>query len=119
MPELSGAAALDVLLDHHRDVIVDVAATSSGHVVLARIVVPDDRRRRGLGSAVMRDLCDWADQNGRTLALTPATDFGGTKAGLLRFYKRFGFVTNRGPTRDLSVSETMLRFPRDHTADYR
>lgn len=84
----------------------------SGKVVtLSRIVVPDDARNSGTGTAVMQRLTQWADQNSKTLALSPSGDFGGNKARLGDFYKRFGFVENKGRAKDYEISETMYREP--------
>jgi len=80
-------------------------------VTLSRIVVPEDARESGVGSAVMADLLEWADQSRKTLALTPSADFGGSKARLGGFYKRFGFVENKGRTKDYEISESMYRLP--------
>lgn len=86
----------------------------SGKVVtLSRIVVPDDARNSGTGTAVMQRLTRWADQNGKTLALSPSGDFGGNKARLGDFYKRFGFVENKGRAKDYEISETMYREPQE------
>lgn len=86
----------------------------SGKVVtLSRIVVPDDARNSGTGTAVMQRLTQWADQNGKTLALSPSGDFGGNKARLGDFYKRFGFVENKGRAKDYEISETMYREPQE------
>ncbi|QZE12048.1 PLxRFG protein [Klebsiella phage vB_KpnP_ZX1] len=86
----------------------------SGKVVtLSRIVVPDDARNSGTGTAVMQRLTQWADQNGKTLALSPSGDFGGNKARLSDFYKRFGFVENKGRAKDYEISETMYREPQE------
>lgn len=84
----------------------------SGKVVtLSRIVVPDDARNSGTGTEVMQRITRWADQNGKTLALSPSGDFGGNKARLGDFYKRFGFVENKGRAKDYEISETMYREP--------
>lgn len=84
----------------------------SGKVVtLSRIIVPNDSRNSGTGTAVMQRLTRWADQNGKTLALSPSGDFGGNKARLGDFYKRFGFVENKGRAKDYEISETMYREP--------
>lgn len=89
-----------------------LSLTGSGKVVtLSRIVIPDASRNRGAGTQVMQRITDWADQNGRTVALSPSSDFGGNKARLNDFYKRFGFVENKGRNKDYEISETMYREP--------
>lgn len=79
------------------------------HVTLSRIVVPE--REQGTGSAAMRRLIDWADASGRTLALTPSSGFGGSIKRLREFYRRFGFVDNKGRNKDYEISEAMYREP--------
>lgn len=78
-------------------------------VVVDRIEVPESQRQAGTGSKVMQKITDWADASGKTLALTPTGDFGGNKTRLTSFYKRFGFVPNRGKNKDFAVSESMIR----------
>lgn len=81
-------------------------------VTLSRIVVPEGNRSAGAGSRVMQEIVDWADANGKKIALTPSADFGGNKKRLGEFYKRFGFVDNKGKNKDFEVSESMIREPR-------
>lgn len=78
-------------------------------VVVSRIVV--DSPNEGTGSAVMEDLVIEADRHGWQLALTPTGDFGGSKTRLEKFYRRFGFVPNRGANKDFGTREAMLRPP--------
>lgn len=81
-------------------------------VTLSRIVIPEGDRGAGAGSRVMQEIVDWADANGKKIALTPSADFGGNKKRLGEFYKRFGFVDNKGKNKDFEVSESMVREPR-------
>ncbi|WP_328717560.1 GNAT family N-acetyltransferase [Halomonas elongata] len=78
-------------------------------VTVSRVVAPE--RGQGIGSAVMQRLTDWADASGRTLALTPSSDFGGSAKRLREFYQRFGFVENKGRHKDYEISEAMYREP--------
>jgi GNAT superfamily N-acetyltransferase len=81
-------------------------------VTLSRIVIPEGNRSAGSGSRVMQEIVDWADANGKKIALTPSADFGGNKKRLGDFYRRFGFVDNKGKNKDFEVSESMVREPR-------
>src|SRR5215217_3809489 len=81
-------------------------------VTLSRIELPKDGRNQGTGTKIMQAITGWADANGKQLALTASSDFGGTKGRLVDFYKRFGFVENKGKNRDFEVSEAMYRQPR-------
>ena len=77
--------------------------------VLSRIVVPEGERGAGTGTQVMSRILETADAQGATVALTPSSDFGGNKKRLVEFYKRFGFVENKGRNKDYEVSESMYR----------
>jgi len=53
-----------------------------------------------------------ADAEGARISLTPDTSFGGTSVSRLKdFYKRFGFVDNKGKNKDFSTRNTMYRDP--------
>jgi hypothetical protein len=62
----------------------------------------------------MEALCAFADRHGLRIIVSPAdkNDDGTTsRARLVRFYKRFGFVENRGRRKDFRISEGMYREP--------
>ena len=82
---------------------------SRGRILLSKIVVPKDQRSTGIGSKAMQQLLEYADRTGQRVELTPASDFGGNKKRLVEFYKRFGFVENKGKNKDYEVSEAMYR----------
>ena len=94
-----------------RGVTLDVVGGSKSQpdlVTLAKIEVPKAQRKQGIGSQAMRELIEY----GKTIALSPSTDFGATSKDRLRaFYKRFGFVDNRGGSKDFTISESMVRRP--------
>lgn len=90
-----------------------ISLTGAGDVVtLQRIELPAESRNLGTGTAIMQQITSWADANGKTVALSPSSDFGGNKARLNEFYKRFGFVDNKGRNKDYAISETMYREPK-------
>lgn len=79
---------------------------------LSKVVVPKEMRGSGRGSAFMGELTRLADDDAAKLALSPSSDFGGSKARLEQFYRRFGFVPNKGRARDFEIMESMYRDPR-------
>lgn len=94
-----------------RGVEID-AFISRGWLHLSRIVVDKRRRRQGFGTHAMADLTTFADRHGLAMSLSPATDFGGTSVERLRkFYRRFGFVSNKGRRKDFRISASMYRKP--------
>lgn len=100
-----------VLSDKYPDVAVDLFGDPDRGYELSRIVVPEGERNRGVGSKVMRDIVSMADAQGAKVSLTPDSSFGGNKTRLKDFYKRFGFVENKGRNKDFSTRNTMYRDP--------
>lgn len=89
---------------------IDAQVSERGGVItLSKIVVPESERGAGRGTAAMQALVGYADATGQHLALTPSADFGGNKKRLTEFYKRFGFVENKGKNRAFSTKEGMYR----------
>lgn len=81
---------------------------------LSEIQLPKEQQGKGTGTEVMNEITDWADKNDLTVSLTPSTDYGATSVSRLKkFYKRFGFVENKGRNKDFTVSDSMLRTPRN------
>lgn len=79
---------------------------------LSKIAVPEGMRGQGLGTKAMQDMVKMADTEGKTITLSPSTEYGATSVSRLKdFYKRFGFVENKGRNKDYSISESMYRRP--------
>lgn len=90
---------------------------TDGVLYLDRIIVKKGERKRGIGTAVLEEVTRFADAHGLMMQLMPATRddyFGSTsRARLVRFYKRFGFVENKGRHRDFGIGhDVMYRMPR-------
>lgn len=84
---------------------------SSNVLSLHKIVVPEAMRNQGNGTKAMHDIIRYADSQNKTIALTPSSDFGGNKSRLTSFYKKLGFVENKGRNKDYEISESMYRSP--------
>lgn len=83
------------------------------YVCVFLVEVNEDEQYMGNGTDFMSDLCEWADKNSKTITLTPSDDFGATSVGrLIKFYKRFGFVENKGKHTDFTTKQNMYRKPR-------
>lgn len=82
-------------------------------LTLSKIVVSENQRSEGIGTKVMNDLIDYADKNNLPIGVTPDTTFGGSKTRLESFYKKFGFVRNKGRNKDFNFRETFVRQPKD------
>ncbi len=116
-PEATERPSLKALSDKWESQGVKNDVSENGEfVTLSRIVVPKEQRGGGIGSRFMDELTQYADRNGKTIALSPSVDFGGNMAGLRKFYKRFGFVENKGSAKDFRTKETMIREPSETQA---
>jgi GNAT superfamily N-acetyltransferase len=82
---------------------------NGGYVTLSLIKVSGLSRNEGIGTKLMTDLINVADEMGWNLALTPSNGFGSSVARLKKFYKSFGFVENRGRNKDFLTMESMIR----------
>jgi predicted GNAT family acetyltransferase len=81
-------------------------------LILSRIVIKDECREQGVGTKIMRELVNYADNNKQIIALTPSSDFGGNKNRLIQFYKRFGFKHNKGIYKSFVFRDSMIRYPK-------
>ena len=79
---------------------------------LSRIIIKDECRNQGMGSKIMEDLINYADNNKQIIVLTPSSDFGGNKNRLIQFYKRFAFKQNKGIYKSFEFKDTMIRYPK-------
>lgn len=83
-------------------VTVDISWNNA--IILEKIIVATPVRNRGIGSQVVKYICEFADINKVSIILSPDSTFGGDIDRLREFYARFGFVD-----RD---RRTMIRFPK-------
>lgn len=88
---------------------------SRGDIKLDNIIVHKDQQKQGLGTEALEEVIKYADERGKRVKLTPGQpdDRHGTtsRARLVKFYKRFGFVENKGRNKDFTISEGMYREP--------
>ena len=88
---------------------------TSGSFDLIIFVVPKEKRKTGVGSQVMQELCAFADQHQKKILLTPMhkDKFYGTTSyqRLVKFYQRFGFVENSGNNKEEKINAAMYRKP--------
>lgn len=69
-------------------------------------------KNTGAGTKLMQDICEYADKENKIIILSPSDEFGGNKKRLIEFYKRFGFVENKGKNKEFLIFESMYRAPR-------
>ena len=69
-------------------------------------------KNSGSGTKLMNDICSYADKEKKIIILSPSDEFGGNKKRLIEFYKRFGFVENKGKNKEFGIFESMYRNPK-------
>lgn len=88
-----------------------ITERKNGTISIDNMVVKEAYRNRGIGTSILNDVIAYADANGKTITLTPTSEFG-TKAKLTKWYKANGFVENKGKNADYTLSDTMYRLPK-------
>ena len=79
-------------------------------IKLSNLVVKPELRKNGIGQHILDDIIKYADNKYKRIVLTPTNEFGKRKK-LIRWYKKNGFVENKGRNTNFSISETMYRNP--------
>ena len=94
----------------------DVFMRHDGSIELNLLIVNPDERKKGSGSEAVKRLTKYADQHDLSIYVNPAVadDFHGTtsRSRLIKFYKRFGFVENKGRNKDFTYRGGMYRLPK-------
>lgn len=79
---------------------------------VASIKIPNKTdRKKGLGSALMGEIVQLCDKYNLLCTLTPANTETPMSV-LLTFYKKFGFVPNKGRNKDFRFMDSMIRYPK-------
>ena len=100
---------LNELKEQYPNVIFELRY-SNDFVELNRFIVPKELRKQGIGTKFMKALIQFANINNSMIVLTPSDSFGATSVmRLKKFYKRFGFVENKGRNKNFQLSCGMYR----------
>jgi len=102
----------------YNDVLDELFITErDDYLRLHSIIVKDDAKNGGYGTKIMDDIAKYADDNNKIVTLTASDSYGSSKGGLINFYKRFGFVMNKGRNKDYRFQDTMIREPKTMNED--
>jgi len=80
-------------------------------IIINKIIVPQADRGKGVGGKILIGIIHKANRKNKTIALTPSKDFGGSLPRLKKFYKKYGFIENKGKNKDYEISESMYKLP--------
>jgi GNAT superfamily N-acetyltransferase len=101
----------------HEGVFFELMVTRSRLVesAIELIWIIVKHRKQGVGTAIMRELCEFADRHAAEIRLTPASkgDYAATtsRARLIRFYKRFDFVLDKHKPGGIAGIPVLIRKP--------
>lgn len=104
------------LKNNNKGLITILLSENDNVISIDMIEVDSKARKQGVGSKVMKDIIKHADETNKEIVLLPAIsdDRKGTtsRSRLVKFYKRFGFVENKGRNKDFSKKGgSMYRLP--------
>jgi GNAT superfamily N-acetyltransferase len=90
---------------------------SNGSLFLSDLYVKEEYRGTGVGTKVMNSIIKFADTENLPMVLIPEPDDDNiSPKKLMDFYKKFGFIINKGKRMDYTFSmpfaTTMYRMPR-------
>jgi GNAT superfamily N-acetyltransferase len=90
---------------------------SNSSLFLSDLYVKEEHRGTGVGSKVMNSITKFADTEKLPIVLIPEPDDDNiSPKKLMDFYKKFGFIINKGKRMDYTFSmpfaTTMYRMPR-------
>lgn len=80
----------------------------SNVLIIGQIEIEKKQRGSGIGTQVMEEILEFADEKNLRVALTPTKDFGGSVKRLKDFYSGFGFKPYKG----YEFRESMVRMPK-------
>lgn len=83
----------------------------SGGLHLHLIVVEPADRHAGRAERALVDIVAFADRHGKTIVLSPTSEFGASRRRLEVWYRRQGFRLNRGRSKDYRYQQLMIRDP--------
>lgn len=117
--ELSGQGinSVEDIRDKWKGRVKTLFINEEGNTIsLYSIIINKEDQGNGLGSQVLEDIINYADRAGKRIILSvgqPNDKHGTTSRGrLVKFYKRFGFIENKGRNKDFSITAGMYREPR-------
>jgi GNAT superfamily N-acetyltransferase len=102
-----------IIRDKYKDILDRVFIFKhDGWIELSILRISPPFKNKGYGTRIMQDIIDYADDNNIIVTLTPSSDFGSNKNRLTQFYRRFGFVLNRGANKFFQSRDALIRYPK-------
>ena len=102
----------DIMLNDETIGYFELYKTKSGFLKLAKIEILPKYQRMRYATQVMNKIIAHANQEGATIILTPDPYLRNlTKNNLIDWYKKLGFIMNKGRKKDYMHQELMYKLP--------
>jgi GNAT superfamily N-acetyltransferase len=90
---------------------------TNNSIFLSDMYIQPEYRGKGIGTKIMNDIINISDEMNLPVVLIPEPEENSmSQRQLINFYKKFGFIINRGDKMDYSLSipfvMTMVRYPK-------
>ena len=114
IPSNNNVSIFEKIIENKYDIQLDLLDYKNGDLHLSKIIIPKEKRGKGIGKKVLQEIIDFANKLNRRITLTPSTDYGSTSLKRLKkFYKTFDFVENKGKFKDYTTREAMYKNPKN------
>lgn len=85
--------------------VVELFDRNNGYMILDKILIYDEFKGQGIGTAAMKHIMDYARSKQKILTLTPDSVHGGNVNRLKKWYQSLGFVLNKGKNKDFQTMQ--------------
>ena len=108
--EFENNSVADIKNKYKDEVKYLILSENESTVSINNMIVKEDLRNKGIGQNILNDIIEYANKNNKTITLTPTSEFN-TKDRLKKWYKKNGFVENKGKNTNFLISDTMYKLP--------
>ena len=96
-----------------KNVVVFDASLFPSYLLIDTILILPSGRKQGLGSLIMKKVCEFADLHRKDILLLPDEDMGTALEVLIYFYGNFDFTIHKGVKYEGDWIDYLLREPVD------
>lgn len=101
----------DILLNQEKIGEVEITIKNNKYLTLHKILINEEYRGIGYGDDIMNQIIDYSNNHNLIIVLTPDSVWGSSKKKLTDWYKKLGFVLNKGKKKDFETMQLMYKLP--------
>jgi len=96
------------LVKYHKDKTKKLYIEENKEYITFSLIIVKNKKE-GTLNEVLTHLIEYSKQNKKTIKLTVESTFGTSKSKLIKIYKKYNFIENKGSNYDASITENMYR----------